>query len=936
MRDYAFGNLVTRLRTELGLSQFQLGKLIGVSDKAVSKWENGNAKPRIATCCRLADILGVSLDELLSAAGYGRMSPMKTSDEKTEAEPMQEENRNNIRQDLEPEKRIELHVHTGMSLRENTASSPTQYIQRAAEWSHPAIAITDFGSIQAFPEAFRSAARKQIKFIPGYYGCMLPQEDSPVKDGYAVMLLAQNRSGIIHLNELISLGYTRCYKGFPCMPRAWIQAHREGLLIGCSCNDSEIEQGLNDGMTEDELVRIASFYDYLEIEPVENETDDSEEQARLRQRVMAILRIGKKAGIPVAAVSNAEYLDPEDAICRSVIRYNNGFLDKAYQPPYYLRTTAEMLEAFRFLGEDTAREVVIHAPQRIADRIDPHLSLMPGDGKCYPVLPEAKATITELALTQAHLLYGESLPSPVEERLNAELVLMEKPENWTIFEIARLAAEQSHKDGYPVCSRGTVGSSFIAWLTGISEINPLAPHYRCPACRCSDFDINPRQYHIGADLPARNCPDCGSSMNRDGFAIPFETLFGLDGEKEPDIDLNFSAEEQSSIHEAVREKFGRARVFRPGVIQMLSDLLAKKYVRQYFLDHHLDPDSAEAKRVTDSLSQNVKITEGKHPAGLYILPENRNINEFTPVQFPANDSSAPFLITHYSSSMLFNSLFKMDLLGHDTPTLLHLMTEFTGIQLSDIPLNDPQVLRLFTSPEGLGVTAQQILSATGTYGIPEFQADSVRSLLTELNPTTVEELIRILGISHGTGIWNGNAQGLIASGTATCITFPSLRDEIMKDLIQAGIGRETAYRIMQSVRLWKGPGKENADIMRKHGIPEWYIEACQRIGYLFPRAHNAAYTVAALQIAWFKLYCPEAFYRAWFTVRQDDMEETDLTMGPVYLRRAILAARSDIHTDDDPDEESWTISEARQQRLTVLELMLEMQYRGINLPAKTS
>ncbi len=931
MRDYVFGNLVTKLRTELGFSQFQLGKLIGVSDKAVSKWENGNAKPRIATCCRLADILGVSLDELLSAAGYARRTQMESPEDNTEAVLMREEKRIMGRQDSELEKRIELHLRTGMSPADGVASA-AQYISRAAEWGHTAIAVTDFGVVQSFPAAFQEAAKKQIKLLPGCEGFMLPSEDSPVEDGYPVMLLATNRIGIIHLNQLISLSHTYCYKGFPCIPRKWIQTHREGLLIGSACDGGEIARSIYEGVSDEALTRIAAFYDYLEIEPVENVTDDPVEQIQLRQEVSDTILLGNETGIPVVAVSNARYLDPEDAVCRAVIRYNTGILDTEPQPLYHFRTTAEMLEAFRFLGKDVAKEIVIDAPRRIANLVDNHLALFPAEGKSYPVLPGAEEHISGEAMIQAHSFYGDSLPPQVEERLRDELAIIDRQESWTIFEIARLTVEQSRRDGYPVGTRGAVGSSLVAWLTGISEINPLPPHYRCTACRHADFAVNAAQYRIGADLPARSCPICGRIMDKDGFAIPFETFFGLNGEKEPDIDLNFSSEEQWKAHEFVREKFGDDHVFRAGTIGMLSERNAEKYTRQYFLDHHLGPESGEAESVKEKLSYAVKTTTGQHTAGLVIVPENRDINEFTPVQFPANDFSAPFATTHYDFFQMHGTLLKMDLLGHDSPTLLHLLTESTGVKLSDIPLNDARVISLFTSPGTLGVTAQQILSETGSYGIPEFSAAFVRHMLIELRPSTVEELIRISGLSHGMDIWIGNARELIASKTAVCADVPALRDDIMKDLIHAGMEREAAYRIMESVRRGRGLSQETADTMRKHGIPEWYIEACRKIKYLFPRAHAAAYVTASLQLAWFKIYYPEAFYKAWFTVHQDDMEGTDLMMNITHLRRALLAVRSDAQKDYS-DEESWKAFAEREQRQAVLEIILEMRLRGIDFSA---
>ena len=929
MRDYLFGNLVARLRTELGYSQFQLGRLTGVSDKAVSKWENGSAKPRIATCCRLADILGVSLDELLSAAGYAQRARTASPDEDAEMTGMQEEMNMAARQDSAPEKRIELHARTGMSSADGAASA-AQYIGRAAGWGHAAMAVTDFCAVQALPEAFREAERQHIRLLPGCEGFMLPAADSPVEDGYPVMLLAKDRTGMTHLNQLVTLSHANCRQGLPCMQREWIAARREGLLIGSACDGGEVARSMDAGLSCDALMRIAAFYDYLELEPVENVADDPAEQLRLRRQASAVIRLGRDAGIPVAAVSNARYPDPEDALCRAVIRYNAGILDTEPQPPYHLRTTAEMLEAFRFLGPEVAREIVIDAPGRIAAQVDSRLTLLPDDGKCYPVLPEAQAALTEAALHQAHALYGDPLPPQVEQRLQDELALIDRQASWTVFETARLVAEQSRRDRYPVGTRGAVGSSLVAWLTGISAINPLAPHYRCSVCRRADFAVDTLRYRVGADLPARACPVCGQAMVRDGFSIPYETFFGLEGEKEPDIGLNVTDEEQGRIHAVIREMFGPGQVFCAGTVSMLPHRHAEKYTRRYFLDHHLDPDTGEAARVADMLSCAVKAADGRQPDGLVIVPEGRDVNEFTPVRYPAGEDADALAATHDDFLQLHGSLLKMDLLSHHTPALLHLLSESAGVRLSDIPLHDDRVISLFTSPAALGVTAQQILSETGCYGIPECSSAAVRRMLTELHPATVEELIRISGLFHGADLWAGNVREVIASGEASCMDVPALRDDLMSDLIRAGMARETAFRITESVRRGRGLSQEDAVTMRRHGIPPWYIEACRRIRYLFPRAHAAAYVTAGLQIAWFKVYCPESFYRAWFALHQDDMEETDLTMDVTRLRRALLAVRSDAQTAWS-DEETWRAFAEREQRQAVLELLLEMRVRGIAL-----
>lgn len=853
MRDYAFGNLITNLRTELGFSQFQLGKLIGVSDKAVSKWENGNAKPRMATCCRLADILGVSLDELLSTAGYARKSFTESPAIEAEAvSHMEDSIKTENRLDPAKEKRIELHVRTGMSAADGIASAAA-YIRRAAGWGHEAIAVTDYGVTHAFPRAFKEADKQRIKFLPGCEGFVLPAKDSPIDEGYSVMLFATNRDGMTNLNRLISRSHMQLNNGIPCMLRAWIDDYRSGLLLGSACDGGEVINALRENASAEELQQIASFYDYLEIQPIENEEDYPEAKAELQQLVETVIRLGDAIGKPVVAVSNARYLDPEDDICRAVVRYNAGIPEDDSQPGYYFRTTAEMLDAFRFLGEEKAREVVIHAPRQIADKVENGLTLMPHDQeKFYPVLPEAQQNITNIALERAHELYGAPLPEQVETRLQAELAILARQNSWVIFEIARRTAECLRKDGYPVGSRGSVSASLVAYLCRITAENPLPPHYVCAQCHLTEFDVDHTRYRTGIDLPVKICPVCGCTLRGEGFNLPAETLFGLNGEREPDIDLNIPEEMRESIIAMARNMFGEGHTLYAGTISSLWESRAQRYTRQYISDHHLDVADGKKARISETISD-IKSRVEKHPGGLVFIPAGRDVNEFTPVQYLSDDSYRRIAVTHYSFQEMNDALLKMDMLGHAFPALLQMLCEDTKVDLANVPLHDEQVISLFRSPEALNVTPQQILCETGTCNIPDFSSETVQRICLDLAPTSVEELIRISGYAHGTDVWKGNAQEYIQAGIATCIDCPSLRDDIFNDLRRAGLPKEEAYSIMWSV--WRGRGltPDMEEAMRKAGFSEWYLESCRKMKYMFPRAHATAYVVANLQLAWFKL-----------------------------------------------------------------------------------
>ena len=930
MKDYVFGNLLASLRAEKGFSQFQLGRILGVSDKAVSKWETGNARPRMNICIRLSELLGISLDALLGNDAVNKsVSPDMRADRTENTTPQNRKSRSGPnREDGEEEKRVELHARTGMSETDGIASA-ADYFKRASQWGQPAVAITDFCVTHEMPRAFRAAKKTGVKLIPGCEGWMIPDEKSAMEDGCPVMLLAVNRTGLVNLNRLVSLSHILFFNRIPCMPRKWIGKYREGLLVGSACDGGEIARAVLAKTDGEELRRIAEFYDYYEVQPPENESASAKEQAKARWLIKRIADLGDETGKPVAAVGNVRYLDPQDSLCRAVIRYNAGIPEEGGKSAYYCRTTREMLDAFAFLGERRARQLVVSAPRGIADRVDAGITLTPEDGKrFYPSLPGARETLLGLCDARARTLYGDPLPECMERRIMTETAMLDRHDSWSVMEIARRIVEKSNKDGYSVGSRGSVGSSLIAWLCGVAEADPLPPHYRCPRCRKSLFPPFAPQYRTGPDLPEKDCPVCGQRMIGDGYDIPPEPFFGVRGEKDPDIDLNLAEDEAAVIKEYIRKMFGADHVFVAGTLGTLAPFRIGQYVRRYLKDHQAGYTEEQVSQVSERIGDS-KRTVGRHPAGIVIVPDGRDINEFTPIQYPASDSSWSLPVTHYDFSSLWQSLLKMDILRHESPALLRLMTEKTGVAIEDIPLKDKGVMSLFRSPEALGVTARQILSSTGTYGIPEFSSEYARELLAKIRPASIEELIRFSGFTHGTGIWQDNAEKLVESGRAGICDCPAFRDDVLNDLVRGGAARETACRIMEQVRMGKKLTDDMVNEIKKADLPEWYADYCDRVLYMFPRAHAAAYLIPALRIAWFKLYRPEAFYLSFFETIREGYSAADFLKDETRLRKEILEARSNNEPSSPEDRRRAAMNYDRER---ALELILEMTARGISLP----
>ena len=934
MNDYAFGNLIAALRSERGFSQFQLGRLLGVSDKAVSKWENGNAKPRMATCCRLADILGVSLDELLSTAqciqsyqhSSGKMLHQECKD-MTETK-----HAFTMRVDDADVKRIELHLRTGASIADGVAL-PSSYMNRAAQWGHTAIAVTDFCTVQSFPEAFCEAKKRGVKLIPGCEMMMLPADENDADAGYPIMLLATNREGMTNLNRLVSICLTQPQSGRYCVTRADIERHRQGLLVGSSCDGGEIMNVIRGQASWDELKNRAAFYDYLEVQPADLELDaygeeESDAEHTYQDLVRTLIHLADESGKMVAAVGNARYIDPEDSISRAALQYNTGMLGAQRQRPHYYRTTTEMLQAFGYLGQEKAREIVVETPQRIADRIEGGLTLFPvhpqGRKTFMPIMPEAEHKIQGIIWNAAHEIYGRELPEIVESRMQKELAFIREQNSWPVFEIAHTVVCKSESDGYVGGTRGAPGASLIAFLLGITKVNPLPPHYVCPACKHSIFVGGNGDCLNGLDMETCSCPECGEEMRRDGFNIPCETFFGAHGEKLADIDLNISGYELDTVRRYLHEHYGRDHVYRAGTTGHVPYARAEKYLMQYVRDHGVNADKQVIAKAAEILV-GTRVANGDHPAGLMFVPEDRDIYEFTPIH--TLNASDGMVTTHFDVGLMNNVLLKMDVLGHDAPTLLHLMEKESGVKAESISINDNHVLDIFCSSEALGIEAESILSQTGVVGIPGFEEDSIQKLLPTIRTASIEELMRVFTMGHCLQSRREMMLELIEKEIAGIKDVPVFAEDILQKLLEGGAAYDEAYKAVTSIRLGREMTPEIETMMRNVKLPKWYIDVCRPRDYMFPRAHAASYVTNILKLGWYKLYHPQAFYAAWLTLHTEDLEVTDFELNDMQLRRTILAIKRDKMTE----EEAAGYRYEDLARKNVLEVLLEMRVRKIQI-----
>lgn len=813
------------------------------------------------------------------------------------------------------QKRIELHAHTKMSAMDGLTEIK-DLIKKASQWGHPAVAITDHGCAQAFPPAYAAGQQFGIKIIYGVEGYLNSEEK---KKPYHIVLLAANLEGLKNMYKLVSFSYLDNYYRVPRLTRELLQQYRQGILLGTACEAGELYQAIIDGQDQNSIETIAAFYDYLEIQPLQNNAFllregkvKSEEQLKDINRY--IIELGGKLDKPVVATGDVHFLDPDHEIFRRIIQSGQGYDDAESQAPLYFRTTEEMLAEFSYLGEEQARAVVIDNPQLICGQID-NIKPVP-DGFYPPKIAAAEEEITRLAWDKARQIYGENLPDIVEGRLTRELEAITKHGFSVLYLIAHKLVKKSNEDGYMVGSRGSVGSSLVAHFTGITEVNPLPPHYICSGCFYSEFIVD-GSAGCGADLEERECPVCSQLLKKDGFDIPFETFLGFEGDKIPDIDLNFSGDYQSQAHKYVEELFGSQNVFRAGTISTIADKTAYGFVKKYAEEKQINIKNSEVNRLTRGIA-GVRRTTGQHPGGLIVVPTDQDIRDFTPLQYPADKKESGVITTHFEYHAIGDQLVKLDILGHDDPTVIKQLEDTTGVKAATISLSDRETMKLFSGVEPLGVTSEAIDSTVGTYGIPEFGTRFVRQMLEVTRPTTFAELVRISGLSHGTDVWLNNAQTLIENDTASLNEVICTRDDIMTYLIHTGMEKKKAFKIMENVRKGKGLNTDQVAVMESCQVPDWYIDSCRKIKYMFPKAHAVAYVTMAFRIAYFKVNYPLQFYASFFGIRAEDFDAGTILAGYDAIRQRIK----------DIDKMGYSAPAKDKKLVTILELAMEMTARG--------
>jgi len=778
--------------------------------------------------------------------------------------------------------------------------------------------------------------QKLLEMTDELHSQWLPAVIHPEKRGkgkarqktYHIIILARNQEGMKNLYKLVTYAHLHHFRnGRPQIPRSMLTLYREGLILGTACEQGELYQAILKGADENELLNIAKAYDYMEIQPDGNNAfmirqgivPNEEALHKINRR---IIDLGDRLEKPTVATGDVHFLNPEDALFRAIIMHEMGFKDATMQAPLYLRTTEEMLTEFAYLGDDLARRVVIHGPNQIADMCD---ALKPyPDGTYPPVWENAEETLKNMAISRAKEIYGDPINEVVQKRLDKELNSIITNGFSSLYLMAQRLVKKSMDDGYLVGSRGSVGSSLVATMAGITEVNPLPAHYVCPNCKNADFDIDPLKYACGVDLPDKDCPVCGHAYQKAGYNIPFEVFLGFKGDKTPDIDLNFSGEYQPVAHKYVEEMFGTNHAFRAGTISVVKEKTAYGYVRKFLESQGKTACRAEINRLCAGCV-GVKRTTGQHPGGIVIVPKEREIEDFTPVQYPADrQDSHNTITTHFDFHALDDRLVKLDILGHDDPTMLRMLHDITGLDPRSIPLDDPDTMKIYSSLDTLHIDLNELDCDVGALGIPEFGTEFVRGMLRETRPTTMDELVRLAGLSHGTDVWLNNARDLVVGGIATLAEVICTRDDIMNYLIAQGCDPLLSFKTMENVRKGKGLQPEMEQMMEDNQIPQWFVDSCKKIKYMFPRAHAAAYVMMSFRIAYYKVHLPKAYYAAYFTVRGANVFDVEQSLGGA---QTVLKRIKEIKKKDKNNEASVK----EKDLLTILEVVYEMNMRGIEL-----
>ena len=779
---------------------------------------------------------------------------------------------------------------------------------------------------EIFIKMLETVKGKGVSDISGLAQAFDMRELSKRNRASHIILLAKNAKGIRNLYEMVSDSHLKYFYRTPRIPKSLITEKREGLIIGSACEAGELFRAVANGASDEEIEKIAELYDYFEIQPIGNNAymkasedfPDVKDDGDLENLNKRIVELGERYNKPVVATCDVHFLDPEGADYRKILMNYKGFPDADNQAPLYFRTTGEMLEEFAYLGKEKAYEIVVTNTNKIADMIE-NVRPIPTK-KCPPEISGAKEDIINSSMQKAEEIYGNPLPEPVKQRLDKELDSIIGNGFAVMYKIARELVLKSNKDGYLVGSRGSVGSSFVAFLSGITEVNSLPAHYICP--KCKNFELVGSEIGAsGCDLPDKICPKCGTPYKKDGHDIPFETFLGFKGDKAPDIDLNFSGEYQPYIHKYTEELFGEGFVFRAGTIGGVAKKTALIYVKEYAEDKGIHIKKAEIKRLATGCI-GVKRTSGQHPGGIIIVPHANNIHEFCPIQHPADDVNSNIITTHFDYHAIDKNLLKLDELGHDDPTVIKMLEDLTGVNAREIPLAEEKTMSLFLSNDALGIKKGiDIGTKLGTYAVPEFGTKFVRQMLTDTKPTTFSELVRISGLSHGTDVWLGNAQDLIRGGYCDLSHAICARDDIMIYLISHGVEAGLAFEIMEKVRKGKGLKPEYEEAMKNVGIPDWYMDSCKKIKYMFPKAHAVAYVTMAFRIAYFKVYYPKEFYIAYFSVRADEFDAAVMTGGIDVAKRALAEINA--------RKANGTITKKDENMVTILEVCIEMYARGV-------